>query len=331
MEKLFNIFYGNNVLHQMLTNSVICEHLCHAYLFYGEKGVGKLTLAVNFAAQILCKEKSENKPCFECRSCKKLLSGSHPDVFFYGNKDEQGGKNTIHIDDVRQLRQDAFILPNESEYKIYIIQDAEDMTIAAGNAFLKILEEPPKHAMFILTATSKTAVFETILSRCIPFELFPLEQAEEKKALTKLFPDIDEKLILAAADFSGGYLGRAISFLNDENAKEIFANIKDAALALASRSEYELLLTLHKANTSKTQMLEFISGFISVLRNACVFKVKKGTSQGDETVLKLAGKLTQQAMYSCIEKLSESKKAIESNINMGLLENYICVSLISCL
>lgn len=322
---LKNKFYSNKALHNMLTDSISSGHLCHAYLFFGQKSIGKKTLAKNFAMSILCK--SDNIPCYECSSCKKIISKNHPDLYVYDGKT---GKNSIHIETVRNIRQDAYIRPNESDYKIYIIPNVQDMTIAAANAFLKVLEEPPPYVIFILTASSKQAVPETILSRCIPFEVFPMTIKEEISALNEMFQDKSEDEIIKFAEISDGNLGRAIDFLTDSSYNEIVELSKKIVESIINKQEYELLVYFNEANTSKQAMLEMITELSVIVRNAVVHKLSVKISN-DEQVTSLSYSLTIKQLNNILEILENSRCGIESNVNMGLLVNNITALIINAI
>ena len=320
-----NKFYANKVLHKMLTGSIDGGHLCHAYLLCGQKLIGKKTLAKNFSMAILCK--GDTKPCYQCSSCLKILSKNHPDLYIYDGKQ---GKSSIHIETIREIRKDAFIRPNESEHKIYIVPNAQDMSISAANAFLKILEEPPPYAVFILTADSKQSVPETILSRCIPFEVFPMTLEEEIGALTELFPDKPAEEISRFAEISNGNLGRAIDFLTDTSYNDMVALSRKAIDAIISKREYDLLACMSKANSTRIGMIEMITQLSVMLRNAIIHKLGVKSST-DTLVTSLGYTLTLQQMNTMQDALEKARQGIEGNVNMGLLSNTLTAFIIQAI
>ncbi|MEG0692856.1 MAG: DNA polymerase III subunit [Oscillospiraceae bacterium] len=320
-----NKFYSNKALHKMLTSSISGGHLCHAYLLYGQKLIGKKTLAKNFAMAILCK--NQDKPCYYCNSCQKILSKNHPDLYLYEGK---RGKNALHIETIRQIRQDAYIRPNESDYKIYIVPNAQDMTISAANAFLKILEEPPPYAVFILTADAKQSVPETILSRCIPFEVFPMTIEEEIDVLNELVPDKSPDDIARFAEISNGNLGRAIDFLTDTSYNEMVEMSRKAVNAIINKREYDLLVAINKASASRVFMLELITELAVMVRNAIVHKLAVKLSS-DELVVSLSYSLTLQQMDNIQGVLENARRGIEGNVNMSLLANNLTALLIKAI
>lgn len=140
----------------------------HSYLFYGTRGSGKTSISRIFARALNCQSfenlKDKGEPCNECESCLSSLRGAHPDIIELDAASNRG------IDDVRSLKDDANFVPNIGKYKVYIIDEAHMMTKEAFNALLKIIEEPPKHVVFILCTTEIYKVPSTILSRSQVFE-----------------------------------------------------------------------------------------------------------------------------------------------------------------
>ena len=129
-----------------LEKAISTGKVSHAYIFSGEKGTGKLTLANAFAMALQCTGEGE-KPCGTCHSCHQAASGNHPDIIHITHEKP----NSIGVDDVRdQLVGDVQIRPYNGKYKIYIMPDAEKMTVQAQNAILKTIEEPPEYAVIIL-------------------------------------------------------------------------------------------------------------------------------------------------------------------------------------
>lgn len=136
-------------------------------------------LAKELCCAFFCEDNGQ-EPCNICPSCLKINANSHPDVIFIQAEDN---KKTISIDVIRKMREDVFILPNESDRKVYIIRQADTMQHYAQNALLKVLEEPPKYASFILLCDYHTSLLQTVLSRSIVFNIgaTKVSQLEEKK------------------------------------------------------------------------------------------------------------------------------------------------------
>lgn len=139
--------------------------LTHASLVEG--GAEALVFARRMAAAVLCIGDGE-RPCGVCKSCRKAEGGIHPDLLEFGGGE---GARSFHVDEVRNIREQAFIKPNESDAKVFLLKNVQNMSVQAQNALLKIIEEPPAGVYFILTCDNKSALLETTLSRVTVFSL----------------------------------------------------------------------------------------------------------------------------------------------------------------
>ena len=162
--QLFNTVVGQSHITNTLKNAIVNNQLAQAYLFCGPRGVGKTTCARIFAKTINCTNVSaQGEACDKCISCESFDSGASLNV------DELDAASNNSVDDIRNLVDKVRIPPQIGEYKVYIIDEVHMLSPAAFNAFLKTLEEPPKHAKFILATTEKHKIIPTILSRCQVF------------------------------------------------------------------------------------------------------------------------------------------------------------------
>lgn len=120
-------------------------------------------LSQKAAQMVLCANIKEQKsPCMACKNCLKAQSSNHPDIILYGG---EGGSKSFHIDIIREIKMSAYVKPNEADRKVYILENAQDMTPSAQNALLKLIEEPPDTCVFILTCDNKSKLLTTIISR----------------------------------------------------------------------------------------------------------------------------------------------------------------------
>ena len=146
--------------------------LSHAYLISGGAGDSRAALARRLTAAYLCQ--GSNPPCGSCRACRKAAAGAHPDVSL---TTPLQGKQEISVEQIRALRSDVYVRPNEGVRKVYVIHPADAMNPSAQNALLKVLEEGPAYAAFLLLAGEPGRLLDTVRSRCEPLSL-PPEQAQ---------------------------------------------------------------------------------------------------------------------------------------------------------
>ena len=157
--KRFDEILGQDRVVNVLRNQVITGKISHAYIFSGERGTGKTSTAKIFAKAINCKNPKNGSPCLECENCLAIENETTIDVV------EMDAASNRRIDDIRNLKDNVIYPPNNLKYKVYIIDEAHMITREAFNALLKIMEEPPKHLVFILATTEIEKVPSTILSR----------------------------------------------------------------------------------------------------------------------------------------------------------------------
>lgn len=211
----FNDLYGQDNIKTLLKESIKQQKLAHAYLFSGPRGTGKTSTAKLFAKTINCENPIDGIPCNKCNSC--LNYEESPDIIEIDAASNNG------VDEIRDLRDNAKILPALSKYKVYIIDEVHMLSQSAWNAFLKILEEPPKHIIFILATTEIHKIPITILSRCQRYNFQKINNnviSENLKRIADLEKiEIDEEAIKYLAELSDGGMRDALSFL-DQLSKE---------------------------------------------------------------------------------------------------------------
>lgn len=161
----FNTVVGQRALVQTLKNAIASGKLAHAYLFCGPRGVGKTTCARIFAKTINCEHRTpEGEACNECESCQSFHEQRSYNVY------ELDAASNNSVDNIRELIDQVQIPPQIGKYKVFIIDEVHMLSTAAFNAFLKTLEEPPKHAIFVMCTTEKQKILPTILSRCQTYD-----------------------------------------------------------------------------------------------------------------------------------------------------------------
>ena len=178
--KNLNEVYGQDIVVKILTNAVKYGKFSHAYLFTGSRGCGKTSVARILSRMINCENLKNGIPCEECNSCKETSLNNCVDII------EMDAASNNGVDEIRDLKQNIYISPSFLKYKIYIIDEVHMLSIGAFNALLKILEEPPEHAVFILATTDIEKVPITIISRCQVLEFKKINNNDMFKRLKEI-------------------------------------------------------------------------------------------------------------------------------------------------
>lgn len=205
----FSKVIGQEHIVQTLINQIKTDRIGHAYLFCGARGTGKTTAAKIFARAINCENPISGSPCGECETCKSLLDPANLDIL------EIDAASNNKVDNVREIRDKVQYPPVSGKYKVYIIDEVHMLTTEAFNALLKTLEEPPKHAIFILATTEPHKLPATILSRCMRFDFKLVSDKEIAKAIAEIYDELgkpyEPEAVLAIARAGQGSVRDALS------------------------------------------------------------------------------------------------------------------------
>jgi len=208
----FEEVVGQEHVTRTLKNAISGNRVAHAILFSGPRGTGKTTIARILAKAVNCESGPTPTPCNGCRSCQDITAGRGVDVF------EIDGASNNSVDQVRELRDNSRYMPAHSRYKIYIIDEVHMLSIAAFNALLKTLEEPPAHVLFFFATTEAHKIPITILSRCQRHDLRRIESAAISQHMEALCQQeavsISSGNLWAIARESGGSMRDALSLLD---------------------------------------------------------------------------------------------------------------------
>lgn len=259
---------GLSSSYERLESLVKSKRTPHALLILGEKGVGKRTFALHFAMALLCKEGLY--PCFNCSSCRKASNFNHPDIIY-----AKGNEKTLKIgvDEIRRIRGETSKVPQEGNRKVFIIEDAENLTTEAQNAFLKILEEPPADTVFILTCNKEEALLETVRSRLTGLSLPIIGSDLKKEALRRLVPaSSGEETELAAGIFST--VGKALDVLKEGSIRDNFKKSLQVADLIKDKKRYELLCIFSHYNSAKER--ESFKELLDLTLSVCLYYCKNG-------------------------------------------------------
>ena len=225
---MFNNIIGNETNKQILKNIVENNNISHSYIFSGISGIGKFMFAKEFAKAILCTA-NEEKPCNNCKSCESFDNLNNPDVIIIDEKE-----NSIKTEQIKELTNNVLEKPIQSNRKIYIINNSENMTKEAQNSLLKTLEEPPQYITIILITNNENLLLNTIKSRCIKIPFNKLSDDEIKKYFQNNLEIIDNNMINAF----GGSIEKAL-ILKDK--KEIFSKIDEIFKNIENMDELQIL------------------------------------------------------------------------------------------
>lgn len=234
--KTFDEVLGQEQVTEVLKNQVKNNLISHAYIFSGTRGTGKTSCAKILARAVNCLNPQNGSPCNECENCKMILSEESFDIV------EMDAASNRRIEDIRNLRDKVIFPPANLKYKVYIIDEAHMITNEGFNALLKIMEEPPKHLVFILATTEIEKIPQTILSRCQRFEFNRMDSKyiieNIKKITNDLGVKIDEESLVELANEADGAMRDALSNLDQVlslGKKEITIDDLVVDLGLADR------------------------------------------------------------------------------------------------
>jgi len=248
----FSEIIGQEHVVQTLSNAISSDIVSHAYLFSGSRGSGKTTIARILAKSVNCQNRKAGdfEPCNKCSSCLEIMEGRSLDLIEIDAASHRG------IDEIRELRDGIRFAPVKEKYKVFILDEAHQLTKEAVNALLKILEEPPSHAIFIMATTEIHKMLPTIISRCQRFDFRKLTFTEIIKRLEiivfKEKAKIDKSALELIALNSGGAIRDAESLL-------------DQALAFSGADRKEALMSADIQNLLGMVDINVVSKFVDFL------------------------------------------------------------------
>jgi DNA polymerase-3 subunit delta' len=246
---MFEKIIGNDSIKEMLAKSIENDNFSHSYLFVGINGIGKRILATEFAKQILCINKEKDSTC---KSCIEFDSNNNPDFMCI----EPDG-NSVKIEQIRFLQKKIQEKPIISNRKVYIINDADSMTLEAQNCLLKTLEEPPEFATIILIGSQENAFLPTIRSRCMILKFQPIENEEIKKYI-EINYGINNLTSNHLSMFQGS-IGKAISLKDKQEEYDKIVNMIENLNKKDLLEIIKLAEPLYKAKEEIFEILEYIN------------------------------------------------------------------------
>ncbi len=321
----FSSVCGNRSLIEHIKSEIKRGSLSHAYIIEGAEGIGKHSFAECFAASLICEGDAKALPCGECSACKKLASGSHPDVKMI-NSD---GKATIGVDVIRALRTDVHIIPSEAERKIYIIEGADTMTEQAQNAFLLSLEEPPSYVTYLLLCRDASLLLDTIRSRAPSFRLSPVTQSElldfisKNRTATEKYKRLSESEKAELAVCANGNAGRALKLLEGNTLHDRLEE-KSVALEflkqlLSGKGESYISISGQK-KLKRELVVALLDDMLTALRDMLVFKkIRLGDTlffTSPEAASEAAAPYSAAKLALAIDTVTETQKHVFANAQL---------------
>ncbi len=325
----FRKILGNEKQKRRLSEAIRTSSLPHALLFVGPEGSGRHTMVREIAAAVNCERPDGDAaplPCHRCRNCRRISDGQFPDV---KTVSKPSGKATLGVDDIRLLKEDVYLSPTESAYKIYIIENAECMTVQAQNALLKVLEEPPAGVLIFLLSETAEPLLITVRSRVqtLRMERLPPDvvEAELRARLSPARASAD--FIRFATEFSEGILGTALRMTDKESSdseEKAKQSVTDILHALTSRASYaDLYAAVLALPAKRTEFAQATALFLSALRDILAYKQDEGIkprffTRMDE-LKTYADALSQRAWFRVADAVEGAAEKCRQNGNTTLI------------
>lgn len=323
----FKDVVGHKDIINYIRNAVTENKVSHAYILNGERGSGKKMLANLFATTLLC-EKQGPDPCNACHSCHQAESGNHPDIIRVTHEKP----STISVDDIRrQVNEDIQIKPYQGPYKIYIIAEADLMTVQAQNALLKTIEEPPAYVVIFLLTENAEALLPTITSRCVMLKLRNIKDTLIRKYLMETMHVPDYKADMCTA-FAQGNMGRAIMLASSDHFNEIREEAVQLLKYINEMDISEVTKAIKKIGTYKLEINDYLDIIMIWYRDVLLYKATKDM---DKVVFKdqisyiqeRAKKSSYEGIELILESLEKAKTRLKANVNFDLVMELLLLTI----
>ncbi len=339
MENEKSYLYGNEKLLSFFENAAESGKMAHAYIFEGGRGSGKHTLARRVACLLACRSLID-RPCFMCESCRKISEGLSPDVIELSlSKD----KKTIGVESIRELRSSVYVKPTEEDIKVYIICNADAMTIQAQNVFLKVLEEPPKGVFFFMLCENTSNILPTVKSRAsvLKMQIFSdkelsdylLENNKSAVALYNTNPDEFELIVR----ISEGKIGEAERLISDSKNDKAHSKHEKAKMLIELSSDgskfSDFLVYVQKMAQTREELLDILLYAMYAARDLIAVKkndedVKQLLFYSDlEYARNVASKFTSAGVINIYDEFCRAREDISLNVNLNNTLNYFACQL----
>lgn len=296
---------------RLFAKALSAERIPHAYLFRGPDGVGKKRFALGVAMAINCRRRQDAKACGHCPSCRKYVSGNHPDLVLISPQ-----KGIIRIEQIRSLTKELSYPPLEAAMRVVIIEDIHTMRREAANSLLKTLEEPPVNNLLILTADSSREILATLLSRCQVLPFAPLSSQQTTAVL--LAHGLSGEVATLLAGFAEGSPGRALTLERSEMIevhKEVVGLLDDPRLH-PDRAVGQVLRAAEKMAALKEDLPTFL-GLLRMWLVECLRR-EVGSVSAEVAVLPRKSWSSSQ-LFATLQAISKAEGELARNCSRNLV------------
>ena len=348
----FDAVVGQDAIVKTLKNQIQNDRVAHAYLFCGTRGTGKTTVAKILARAVNCQNRKDANPCNNCESCKSSIEGTNLNVY------EIDAATNNSIDDIRNIKEIVEYSPiNNEKYKVFIIDEAQELSDAARDAFLKTLEEPPSYVIFILATTEPNKFKSTILSRCQRYDFRRISVDEIVENLSNICDkekiEVEKESLYFIANLGDGsmresisILDRCQSFLSGEKltldeVKKILGVadetvFKNLVISIEQSDITSVIVILDELIKKGKELNIFINDFIWYMRNLLIIKeinepneTLSITKEKFEELKDLSNKIPKDTIIWYIKKLSECANVIKTADNKRVIIETTLIKLAS--
>ena len=320
----YNKIIGHPGVIEYFKKTIKSQNISHSYLLEGGKGIGKKLLAKTFIKTLFCEEEGVTEPCHKCTSCIMMETGNNPDYF-----EVVSSKASIGVDDIReQVVEKMEIKPYRSKYKIFMIPEADRMTIQAQNALLKTIEEPPGYGIVILLAENPGKIISTVHSRCARIRVLPLPTNLIEQYIKNQY-DLNQEQIYLYADFADGSIGQAKEMIEDGE----FWELREKSVNYIIRLEkanlidlYDIVEEINKDREHLPQILDFWMIWYRDMLMIKKFEIGEHIFYKDfeGQILDRSKELTYNKINNNFYEIIKAKKRLGKNINaMLIIENLL--------
>lgn len=339
--KTFDDVAGQEHVTDILKNEVKNSTISHAYLFTGPRGTGKTSCAKILAKAVNCKSPINGNPCCKCEICKSIDNQSCIDVI------EIDAASNNSVEDIRKMREEIVFTPSICKYKVYIVDEVHMLSIGAFNAFLKTLEEPPEHIIFILATTELHKLPLTITSRCQKFKFYRLSDNIISSRIKHICENekikITNEAISTISNCSDGALRDALSmlekcvgyvkkdeFLNDESIRKIlgmsdFESVNKLIFDIFDGNYKNAIETIEKIYMQSGNMVKLCEEITNIFRNLMLSKINSEKFEINNKIL--GEKINIDKIIDCIDLLQESRKNMNIYKDKKLEMEIVCIKI----